>query len=125
MNYFAEGLKKYVQFNGRARRAEYWNFVLYSTLITIVLGIIESTAGMSSVFSQGALSMFFNLFVLLPSLAVSVRRLHDTNTSGWFMLIAIIPLIGMIALIYKFVKEGDTTANQYGANPKEATHAQV
>ncbi len=124
MNYFVEVIKKYAQFHGRARRAEYWNFVLYSTLITLVLGIIESSAGMTTDFSGGVISMLFNLFVLIPSLAVAVRRLHDTNTSGWFLLIALIPIIGFIVLIFKCAAEGDKGPNQYGTDPKQVVTQQ-
>ncbi len=124
MNYFVEVIKKYALFHGRARRAEYWNFVLYSTLITLVLGIIESSAGMTTDFSGGVISMLFNLFVLIPSLAVAVRRLHDTNTSGWFLLIALIPIVGFIVLIFKCATEGDKGPNQYGPDPKQVVAQQ-
>jgi uncharacterized membrane protein YhaH (DUF805 family) len=123
MNYFIEGVKKYAQFHGRARRAEYWNFVLFSTIFTLALALIEASAGMTSDVSGGVISMLFNLFILIPSLAVGVRRLHDTNTSGWFMLIALIPIIGIVVLIFKFVQTGDAGVNEYGADPKVVIHA--
>lgn len=124
MNYFIEGIKKYAQFHGRARRAEYWNFVLFSIILTLAIALLEASAGMTPDFSRGGvISMLFNIFILIPSLAVGVRRLHDTNTSGWFTFIALIPIIGILVLIFKLAQKGDTGANQYGADPKGVTHA--
>jgi uncharacterized membrane protein YhaH (DUF805 family) len=84
MTWYLEVLKKYAVFKGRARRKEYWYFVLFNTLITIVLGIIDGVTGLVSAEAGiGLLSGLYTLAVLIPSIAVSVRRLHDTNRSGW------------------------------------------
>ena len=121
MNWYLEVLKKYAVFSGRARRKEFWMFVLVNFVITLVLGFIDNVAGLAgSSGSYGVLSGLYALAVLLPTLGVSIRRLHDTNRSGWWLLIALIPLIGLIVLIIFYVKEGDPGQNQYGPNPKEA-----
>ena len=88
-NYYIEVLKKYAVFSGRARRAECWYFYLFDFLISIVLALI----------SEGILFGIYSLGTFIPGLAVSVRRLHDTNRSGWWLLIGLIPLIGGIILI--------------------------
>src|SRR5688500_19699319 len=99
---------QYAQFGGRARRSEYWWFVLFSILVGIVASILDSVLGTDfegSATSSGIISLIVNLALLLPSLAVGARRLHDTDRSGWWLLIALIPLIGAIVLIVFFVKD--------------------
>lgn len=119
MNWYLEALKKYVVFSGRARREEYWYFLLFNILFLIALGIIDIAAGtFVSGAGFGLLSGLYGLATLIPSLAVSVRRLHDTNRSGWWLLIGLIPLIGAIVLIVFTVQDSQTSENQYGHNPK-------
>src|SRR5437899_1593476 len=93
MHWYLEALKKYAVFSGRARRKEYWMFFLFNLIIGLVLGVIEGVAG-----GPGVLESLYGLAVLIPGIAVSVRRLHDTNRSGWWLLIGLIPLIGVIVL---------------------------
>ncbi|MBP2050592.1 uncharacterized membrane protein YhaH (DUF805 family) [Streptomyces griseochromogenes] len=107
-------LKKYVVFNGRARRQEYWMFFLFNVIISIVLAIIDAAMGSS------VLGIIYALATLLPGLGVTVRRLHDTDRSGWWILIALIPLIGTIILIVFLATEGKAEPNQHGPNPKYA-----
>lgn len=122
MNWYLEVLKKYAVFNGRARRKEYWYFVLFNIIISIVLAIIDSVTGsFSTEAGMGLLGGIYILAVLIPGIAVSVRRLHDTDRSGWWLLIAVIPLIGAIVLLVFMVQEGKPGENQYGSNPKGAT----
>ncbi len=122
MNWYIEVLKKYAVFGGRARRKEYWYFCLFTTLISIVLSVIDNVIGSSNAEAGiGFLSGIYTLGVLIPSIAVGVRRLHDTNRSGWWLLIALIPLIGAIVLIVFFVFDSNPEENQYGINPKSAT----
>ncbi|MDF2479638.1 MAG: hypothetical protein K0S24_5121 [Sphingobacterium sp.] len=102
----------YANFNGRARRKEYWMFVLANLLIGVVFGILGQIA---SLFSY--ISGLISLALLIPSIAVAVRRLHDTNKSGWFLLLALIPFVNLY-LIYLLVIEGDKGPNQYGPDPK-------
>ena len=116
MNWYLEVLKKYAVFNGRARRKEYWYFVLFNFIINIVLSGIDSvTSGV------GILPGIYTLAVLIPSIAVLVRRLHDIDRTGWWVLIGLIPIIGWIVLLIFAVQDGKPGENQYGSNPKEAT----
>lgn len=116
MNWYLEVLKKYAVFEGRARRKEYWMFFLFNFIIVFALGIIEELIG-----GPGLISTLYLLAVLIPSIAVGVRRLHDIGRSGWWLLIGVIPLIGGIVLLVFFVKDSSAGPNQYGANPKGAT----
>jgi uncharacterized membrane protein YhaH (DUF805 family) len=114
-------LSQYVGFGGRARRAEYWWFVLFSVLVGIVTSILDIALGTDfegSVTSGGLFNLIANLALLLPSLAVAVRRLHDTDRSGWWILIALIPLIGAIVLLVFFVQDGTAGPNRFGPSPK-------
>ncbi len=100
--------QKYADFNGRAKRPEYWWFALFCFIVSMALGIIGDT-----------ISLAFSLVTLLPSLAVGSRRLHDINKSGWFQLLWLIPILGWLVLIYFLVQEGGTDINQYGDAPAE------
>ena len=114
MNWYLEVLKKYTVFSGRARRKEYWMFFLINLIIALVLGFIEGLAG-----GPGIIGSLYSLAVLIPGIAVSVRRLHDTDRSGWWLLIAFVPLIGFIVLLLFMVQEGQTRENEYGSDPKK------
>lgn len=115
MNWYIAVLKKYAVFNGRARRQEYWMFFLVNFIIGFAISIIESFVG-----SRGALGIVYSLAVLIPGIAVGVRRLHDTGRSGWWMLINLIPLLGLIVFIVFAVQDSQEGENQYGPNPKAA-----
>jgi len=122
MNWYLEVLKKYAAFSGRARRKEYWYFFLFNIIIHIVLAVIDSITGSFSLEAgMGLLGGIYALAVLIPGVAVTVRRLHDTERSGWWFLIALVPLIGAIVLLVFLVQDSKPGQNQYGANPKEAT----
>ena len=116
MNWYLEVLKKYAVFSGRARRKEYWMFFLFNIIIAFVLGFVEGLVG-----GPGVLGTLYGLAILIPGIAVSVRRLHDTNRSGWWLLIGFVPLIGAIVLLVFMVQDSKPGENQYGANPKEAS----
>ena len=119
MNWFLMVLKKYATFSGRAQRAEYWYFLLFSSLIVIALSVIDSLTGSyNEETGWGLLSGLFSIAVLIPSIAVGVRRLHDTARTGWWLLIGMIPLIGTIVLIVLFVQDSTPGDNAYGPNPK-------
>ena len=118
MNWYLEVLKKYAVFSGRARRKEYWMFTLVNGVIAFVLGMIEGLTSDVSSTDPGALGIIYGLAVFIPSIAVAVRRLHDTDRSGWWLLIALIPLIGAVALIVFLVFDSHPGDNRYGANPK-------
>ncbi len=111
--WYLEAMKKYAVFSGRARRKEYWAFFLFNQIIGFVLCFIEVLAG-----GPGILASIYNLAVLIPGIAVSVRRLHDTDHSGWWLLIGFIPLIGALVLLAFLVQDGKPGDNRFGANPK-------
>ena len=122
MNWYLEVLKKYAVFGGRARRREYWSFALFNVLISIVLAIIDYVTGtFRPAGGMGLLGTLYGLAVLIPSIAVSVRRLHDTDRSGWCLLIGLIPIIGAIILLIFVLKDSQPGENQYGSNPKAST----
>ena len=113
MHWYVDVLKNYVGFSGRARRQEFWMFFLFNLIICIVLAIIEGIIGL-----PGVLNGLYELAILLPAIALSMRRLHDTDRSGWWLLIGFVPLIGAIVLLIFFCIEGTRGDNQYGPDPK-------
>ena len=120
MHWYIEVLKKYAVFSGRARRKEYWLFYLFNLIFAFVLYFIDHVAGLvDSGSGFGPLGGLYALAVLIPHIAVSVRRLHDTNRSGWWTLIAFIPLIGAIVILVFLASDSQTGSNRYGPNPKE------
>ncbi len=114
MNWYLDVLKKYAVFGGRARRKEYWLFVLVSAFIVFALWFLEALVG-----GPGVLGTFYGLAVLIPGLAVAVIRLHDTDRSGWWLLIVLVPLIGAIVLLVFMLLDGNPHENQYGADQKQ------
>jgi uncharacterized membrane protein YhaH (DUF805 family) len=119
MNWYLEVLKKYAVFSGRARRKEYWYFTLFSTLISLALALIDSQLGtFNSEAGTGLLGGLYSLAVLIPGIAVSVRRLHDTDHSGWWLFLALVPCIGAIVLFVFTVTDSTPGTNEYGPSPK-------
>ena len=117
----------YANFSGRARRKEYWMFFLFNMIFTIVAGIADNILGTDFTIGEGAYSvsmgygwiyLIYVLAVIIPGCSVAVRRLHDVGKSGWFLLISLIPLIGVIWLIILMCTEGNKTENTYGPSPK-------
>ena len=102
-------LKNYVTFSGRATRSEYWYFILVNFIIAVLIGIIGVLVHLP------VLSDLYSLAILLPSFAVGARRLHDTDRSGWWLLIGLIPLVGAIVLLVFFVQKGTEKENRFGA----------
>jgi uncharacterized membrane protein YhaH (DUF805 family) len=120
VNWYLEALKKYAVFSGRARRKEYWFFFLFNMIVTIALVVLDTVTGsLSPELGLGLFSGIYMLAVLLPGLAVTVRRLHDTERTGWWLLLALIPLIGAIVLFVFTVLDSKPGENKYGDNPKE------
>lgn len=113
MEWYLKVLKNYVGFQGRARRKEYWMYILFNVIISIVISILESFLHLSSL-----LTGLYSLFVLLPLIALGIRRLHDTGRSGWWLLINLIPLIGYIIFLVFLFQDSQENDNQYGPNPK-------
>jgi uncharacterized membrane protein YhaH (DUF805 family) len=118
MNWYIECLKKYAVFGGRARRKEYWMFALFNLIIGFAIGFAQGFMGMASQSYWAWPSMVFALLMVIPSLSVTVRRLHDTNRSGWWLFISLVPFIGALALLWFMVQEGTPGNNNYGPNPK-------
>ena len=119
--------ENYANFNGRARRSEFWYFTLFNSVVNLVffilLGIVASGAG-NGAFGTAIVALYigytlYNLALFIPSIAVAVRRLHDINKSGWAVLVGLIPVVGYIILIIWFATEGTSGPNIYGDNPKE------
>jgi uncharacterized membrane protein YhaH (DUF805 family) len=126
MNWYMVALRKYVDFNGRARRTEYWVFALVNCIISIVLwSIIYLPTVLHGRGENGTypllgscLFLLFCLATFLPGLAVAIRRLHDTGKSGWWFLITFVPLVGSIILLIFLFMDSQPGPNQYGPNPK-------
>ena len=109
------GFDNYATFSGRASRPAYWWWFLFQVIVVgIVAGIIDGILG-----TWGVVTGLAGLALLLPTLAVSVRRLHDTNRTGWWILIGLIPLIGFIVLLIFYLQEGDAGDNEYGPPPPD------
>ncbi|SHO58376.1 DUF805 domain-containing protein [Vibrio quintilis] len=114
MNWFIAAFKKYTVFSGRARRKEYWMFYLFMIIFMIVTGILDGLIG-----SYGLITGIFCLALILPSLSVTVRRLHDTGRSGWWFFITLVPLVGAIVFFVFTVQAGSFGENEYGPDPKK------
>ena len=124
MHWYLGVLKKYAVFSGRARRAEFWYFVLFSTIISIVLAILDGSIGATPEDVPwdpmgDILTNIYNLAILIPSIAVSTRRLHDVDKSGWWQLLHFVVLIGSIVLLVWMVKSGTHGPNRFGEDPKQ------
>ena len=123
MNWYLKVLKQYADFNGRARRMEYWMFVLFNVMFSIILLIIDNVIGLAfEDIGYGPLYLIYCLAIVIPSLAVAVRRLHDSGRSGWWILISLIPFIGGLWLLVLLLLDSDPGDNEYGPNPKVTTN---
>ncbi|WP_412061591.1 DUF805 domain-containing protein [Rubrivirga sp. IMCC45206] len=128
MDWYLDVLRNhYADFDGRARRKEYWMFFLVNAIV--YLGILAVAGALGSISESlgavvGMLYVVYALAVLVPSVAVTVRRLHDTGKSGWMVLIALIPIVGLV-LIYFMIVEGDAGPNAYGPDPKDAVEGDI
>jgi uncharacterized membrane protein YhaH (DUF805 family) len=115
MNWYLEVLKKYAVFEGRAGRNEYWFFILFNILISMVLAFIDRLTGnVDPETGLGILSGLYTMGVMIPGMAVSVRRLHDTGRSGWWLLITFVPVLGAIVFLYFMVLDSNPETNEYG-----------
>jgi uncharacterized membrane protein YhaH (DUF805 family) len=108
MHYYTDAFKKYAVFQGRSTRREFWMFLLINMIISIVLSTFLDGG-------QGLISNLYLLITVLPSLAMGVRRLHDTNRSGWWLFMNLLPIIGQITLLVFFASKGTAGENQYGS----------
>ncbi len=124
MKWYLRALRKYATFSGRAGRKEYWMFVLFNVVFMFALwlvGVIPGILSKNEVYKYLGLALYwaYILALLVPGLAVSVRRLHDVGWSGWYLFLGLIPIVGPIILLVKYCKNGTPGVNKYGANPKE------
>jgi uncharacterized membrane protein YhaH (DUF805 family) len=122
MEWYLKVMRQYADFNGRARRKEYWMFYLFNIIFVIIAMVLDNVLGIA--FEQigyGPIYIIYALAVLIPGLAVTVRRLHDVGKSGLMILIGLIPLIGGIWLLVLMCTESDSGSNEYGPNPKDAS----
>ena len=108
-------LERYAKFDGRAGRAEFWWFVLANIVVYVALAILMQISGIF-----GILYFLYGLAMIVPSIAVAIRRLHDTDKSGWLLLLGFIPLLRFIILLVFYIQEGTAGPNQYGAGPEPA-----
>lgn len=117
MEWYQHALKKYSTFDGRATRKEYWYFALFNTVVAMVLFVVGEllATGLGSV-----LYLLYLLGTLSPSLAVSVRRLHDIGRSGWWLLVAFVPLVGSVVLLVFLLTASAPATNEYGPEPELA-----
>ena len=122
MSYFINGITKhYADFSGRARRKEFWLFHLFVIIAELIATIIDHILGTTfATLDYGVVYALTVLALILPSLAVSVRRLHDVGKSGWFLLIFLVPVVGFIWPLVLYCIDGQPGANAYGENPKAA-----
>lgn len=122
MYWYLKVLHQYVDFSGRARRKEYWMFFLVNFLFSLLAMAIDNLLGTTMYLRgmelpYGFFYIVYGLFVLLPNLAVVVRRLHDTGKSGWYLLLSFIPIVGMILIIF-LLMDSEPETNKWGPNPK-------
>jgi uncharacterized membrane protein YhaH (DUF805 family) len=133
MNWYLKVLKQYADFNSRARRKEYWMFILFNAIFGGIAMLLDNALGFAwggvayaidqgdVILTPGPLYGIYALVLFIPGLAVLVRRLHDIGKSGWMVLIALIPVIGAIWLLVLLLTDSNPGENLYGANPKEVT----
>ncbi len=121
MNYYIAALKKYAVFDGRARRAEYWYFFLFNLIIQTILSILDTLISKAASMDIGVLLGLYSLAVFIPGLALSVRRLHDTGHSAWWLLIGLVPFVGAIVLFVFVLQDSQPGTNQFGPSPKEVS----
>ena len=113
MKYWVGCWKKYATFNGRARRKEYWMFILFNMLVAFGVNIVDVVLGMDGVLAAG-----YSLAALIPAWAVFTRRMHDIGKSGWWWLIGLVPVVGAIVLLVFACNDSEPGDNAYGPNPK-------
>jgi len=113
MNWYLTAFKKYAVFSGRSRRKEFWIFSVINTLIYALLAFLEFQLN-----SPGYFMLAFTLIIFIPSIAVTIRRLHDTSRSGWWFLIYAIPVVGPLIILFFMAKNSTEEENDFGQNPK-------
>jgi uncharacterized membrane protein YhaH (DUF805 family) len=119
---YLEALRKYAVFEGRTSRKEFWQYCLFWFINFCVLGMIDGVTGLHDMFNHmGFLSFIYVLLTVSPTAALSARRLHDANSSGWWALLLLIPLVGIAIIGCLSMRDGNPSDNQYGPKPRDAT----
>ena len=126
MDYMLMPLKRYADFSGRSRRKEYWMFLLGVIIAAVILSIVEGVLGMQGMVGgvYGPLTLLLILGIIIPGIAVQVRRFHDQDKSGWFVLLGLIPFVGGLIVLVFMMLEGTKGPNRFGPDPK-GENAQV
>ena len=126
MDYMLMPLKRYADFSGRSRRKEYWMFLLGVIIAAVILSIVEGVLGMQGMVGgvYGPLTLLLILGIIIPGIAVQVRRFHDQDKSGWFVLLGLIPFVGGLIVLVFMLLEGTKGTNRFGPDPK-GENAQV
>ena len=114
--------QKYAVFSGRARRKEYWRFVLISVVLSLIAAFVDGVMSLQSATPLGAFGLLFTIAIIIPSFSVAVRRLHDLVKSGWWILLSFVPPLGFILFIY-FMFDGTHGENRFGPDPKAGERA--
>lgn len=118
MDWYFKVLRNYIGFSGRARRKEYWMFILVNLVLTGVLSILDNMSGLSVAGEKGVLTTLYGLLIFLPYWAVQFRRLHDTDRSAWWLLLLAIPVVGWVVLLIFNCQSGTQGVNKFGRDPK-------
>ncbi len=117
MQWYLKVLREYANFEGRARRTEYWMFQLFNVIALFVAMIVDVTIGVAAQFPVPVLTIAYSLATMVPSIAVAIRRLHDTDRSGWWLLLGLVPFGSVVILVFDCM-DGTPWPNRYGPNPK-------
>ncbi|MEZ9567200.1 DUF805 domain-containing protein [Vibrio artabrorum] len=121
MEYFIGAIRKYSVFKGRARRKEFWYFYLVSFVISLVLAFLDHQLGTyDPELGGGLLGGIYGIFIFLPSLALTVRRIHDTGRSGYWAFLLLVPLVGLLVILFFALTDSNSGSNEYGGSPKES-----
>lgn len=118
MSWYLAALRRFADFRGRARRREYWSFFVGNVLVGLALGFVDALIQGTAGAGVGVLGLLFVAMVVVPGLAASVRRLHDTGRSGWWLLVALVPILGPLSLLAFYLQDGDPGPNRFGPSPK-------
>ena len=119
MDWYFKALRNYVGFSGRARRKEYWMFILVNLILTGVLSILDKMLGLRIAGDEGALTTIYGVLIILPYWALQFRRLHDTDRSAWWLLLLLIPVVGWLIILAFNCQNGTPGSNKFGRDPKD------
>lgn len=109
--------EKYADVKGRASRSEFWWFILFVVIVSMILGLVDTALFKPIAYQTGPLSAIFSLIVLIPTITVTARRLHDQNMSGWWQLLYLVPVVGFLVVLFFMIRKGTDGSNDYGPNP--------